>query len=207
MDIQATWNKLSETKFSGHIENKQIMEAIQKESTSNISNIYNGLKIKERWVLFFIATFSVIMAFSFRNLEAELILAAMNLPYIIGFFSLKRARKKITLESNFEHNVLTNLKKNESLIDTIFTLERNSTLIVTPILTFAALILPQIYAGLSFDLIMADNKFLIIAIIIIPLSVSLSYWLGNKMNQVAFEPYQKRLRNNIAKLEIFETQE
>lgn len=207
MDIQATWDKLSETKFSGHIENKQIMEAIQKESTSNISTIYNGLKIKERWVLFFIATFSVAMVFSFRNLEAELILAAMNLPYIMGYFLLKRARKKINLASNFEHNVLTSLKENQSLIDTIFTLERNSVFIITPILTFAALILPKVYAGLPFDLIIADNKFLLTAVIIIPLSIPLSYWLGNKMNQVAFEPYQKRLRNNIAKLEVFETQD
>lgn len=204
MNIFKEWDNLEKANFSVNIDSKQIIMAIHKESNSSLLILYRGLMIKSKWVLLFIALFTMGMVFSYNRLEVVMTLGMINVFYIIGYWRIKRSLKKVEKELDLDRNILHTLKVNYQLIKSILESESRNMIIFIPIMIMAALSLPKMFMGTSLIDLLTNIDFLVIAILCTLIVTPIVYILGDKANNIAFGLHLERLTKNIHNLELIE---
>lgn len=197
------WKKLTEEKFSkDKIQKQDIMNAIQKESSSTIVLLKTRLKAKIYWVVLFVVLFASWMLFSLNRPELLMIVGSFNFLYILGFFFLYKQYKQMDDYLDLSDNTLNIMKKNANLIKKALRYEKLSGMFLLPCSFIVGILVSRHYNGYTILETFQDNRLMIIILILIIVGTPFVAILSEKMNKHAYGALIEKLDNNIIRMEM-----
>ena len=205
LDLFKDWQKLATNKFSSqNIKKQDIMDAIHKDSSSTISKLKKGLKVKIMWVITFITIFSIWMLCSLDRPELLMIVGAFNLSYFIALILLIIQYKKMDSEIDYTSNTLGAMKKNLKLITNALKLEHTWGLFTLPSSIVVGVLVSRHYNGYTIMETFTDASYLSKIVITMLIVLPIAFILTNKMNKSAFGKHIEKLKENITRMELIQ---
>ncbi len=205
MDLNKAWNKIQEEKFTSSTINKsEIMKAIQQESSSTMAELKKRLKYKINWVIFFLI-FAVAAFFFSLNVPATLPLWGTIIAYyLIGLIGMNRQYDSMNTQINPDLPTLDTMKNQAFRLKKVLQVEKVSSLFGMPIVLVCGGLLPGLYTGKSWGMVLANQQILIVIIVGLVVLVPLMWLLGNRLNKIAYGKHLNELEQNIRLLEQLE---
>lgn len=202
MDLNKEWRKLNQTHFSNSkLSKAEIMAAITQDSSSTIHELKKRLRHKIYWIVFFIALFITGMLFSVNYPAILLILGFFAALYVAGFVAMLRQYRNMDDRIHPEQDTLTAMKNHLHWMKTALKYENIFGLIGIPTLIIGGFLIPKLYRGIPLADILTDTEQVLILLGVLIILVPLANLLGNKMNDMAYGAYTRRLEENIRKME------
>lgn len=193
-EIEQAWKKLSDEKFNNKpLKKIEIMNAINLESKSEISNLKKGLIYKNRFAIAFGVLFAIMALFDTSESTHRLFYFILSVSYFIAALLMFRMYSKIDIQNDY--SILELLKQNLKYVKSTLKIEN-----IWGVLTFGFI---GIYYTLYFanKSLTANPKTMMLVIAGFISFLIIAWFIAQKMNQSRFGKQIRKLEDNIVRLE------
>lgn len=205
MDLYKEWEKIQKDQFTYNSSSKnEIMEAISKSSSSVVNELKKRLGYKLLWIVFFILLFSGGLIWANDRPQLFPLLLIIIGFYLLGGIVLYRQYLKLKPQIEPQNNALQSMKENQQIIKSTLLYERNAGFIAFPIAILIGVMIPFVYRGDNLLEVFSNPSLLIGLLVFVIILVPAMFWLGNKMNDIAFGDYLRQLESNINDMEALD---
>lgn len=208
MDLYKEWDSLNQTKFNNNPINKpEIMEALNQQSHSNLSELKKRLKYKIYWILLFTTIQVIWMLCSLKHTELLMILSFGLVTHLILLTITVVNYKKLQINTIQTADVTSAIQTNYTIIKNTLRLEQTWGLFGMPVSIITSSLIVNFYFGHTISDFF-NNKIQLLSIIIsLVVLVPLASIAASRMNKKAFGEHLHQLQKNIIQLETLEDTE
>jgi len=202
MDLHKAWKALQQEKFSQPNFNKDmILQAIQQESGSTMSQLKKHLFGKLIWIALFTSCTIVGMLLGMNRPELLLILSVLLLYFGTGLISTALHYKRLPENLDFAQQPLVIMKKHFRIIKSVIRGETISSLFFYPIAAIAGFCIAEHFNGVPLQEVFQDPKSLKIMLVAILVLTPLAHYGAKNANHKAFGKLMNQLQENIRRME------
>jgi len=178
-----------------------ILQAIQQDSGSTMSQLKKHLSYKLIWVAFFTSCTLIGMLLGMNRPELLLILSVLLLYFGTGLISTGLQYQRLPNDLDFAQQPLVIMNKHYQIIKAVIRSETIGSLFFYPIAAIAGFCIAEHFNGVSLREVFQDPKSLKIMLIAILVLTPLAHYGAKNANHKVFGKLMDKLKENIRRME------
>lgn len=194
MDLNKTWKDLETKKISSKISKQYIENSIRNESISIFETLQKRLTVKSWYCLFFSSLIFTLLISLPYNKATIIILSLLLVPFLVFYIFIK-IKLKIIKNTSLNHNLLATIQLVHNITKNILNQETVIFTTLSPFMILGSFLIPLFLKGYSVTNIISQPTLIFTLLILIPAGSIASYKFGNKLNDIVFGSYLKKLKH------------
>lgn len=198
MDLHKAWKSLDQQNTAAAPSKQELLEAINKESQLPLNALRKRLQVKLGYVVVFTVGYAALALYINNSLVQTLFsfVVAIHIAFIAVF-----AKELMAMQNakNTGKNLLRTLQSNYHHVKKVLRYEEWYGMVIFPVIIPAGMLLGQLIANPSADVIISTKRLLLMILLIATVG-PLGHLVARKMNKFAFGKYLNQLKQNIEAL-------
>ncbi len=202
MNLHEAWNNSFEESLDRiQISKEQIMEAIQKDSQTQLAKLKKQMKRKLQWGTGISIGFLPLFLLDYNNPEFLLIMGIIESIFVIPMLFLYLKYRKLNAEVDYTNSVLPTLKAYYTQVKHMLRFEEVTYIFLYPFAAVGGMCFSLVLKGRNLETIFSDHRILLAMLIYTAVAVPAGAIFARWWNKRCFGKHLRGLQESIYQLE------